>query len=109
MQNVLTDIRNGKFVKATSRQFEISAKTLRRHRDLKVQIPVVPMICRYTQAVPVEREIAIADHVSEMSSKMYGLTPTDVRKLAYDVASERKIKHPFNDEKRWPVKTGFSA
>ena len=69
----------------------------------------VSMLSRYTQAVPVDVEIAIAYHVSEMSSKMYGLTPTDVRKLAYDVASERKIKHPFNDEKRWPVKTGFSA
>ena len=97
MQNALTDIKNEKFVEATSRQFEIPAKTFRRHRDFKVQIPGVPMLGRYTQAVPVE--IAIADHVSEMSSKMYGQTPTDVRKLAYDVASERKIKNPFNGKK----------
>ena len=29
---------------------------------------------------------------------MFGLTAFDVRKLAYDVAVQHNLRHPFNDE-----------
>jgi len=35
-----------------------------------------------------------------------GFKTVDVRKLAYDLAVQSNMPHPFNDEKRWQSTTG---
>jgi len=100
LRDALAAIQGGKPVKAVSREFQVPAKTLRRHRDSKVRNPGEPLLGRYEHALPASVETAIANHVRDMSHRMYGLTTNDVRKLAYDVAVDCKVKHPFNDDKK---------
>ena len=42
-----------------------------------------------------EQERKIFDHVKTMGEVMYGMTRSQVRKLAYDFAELEGIRHPF--------------
>lgn len=47
-----------------------------------------------------EHEDQIVKHILDLEATFYGLTPMDVRKLAYNVAEKMKIDHPFNKDKK---------
>ena len=50
--------------------------------------------------IPMELEQQLAEHCLKLESMFYGLTPTNVRKLAYQLASTNNIKTRFNDDKQ---------
>ena len=45
-------------------------------------------------------ENELANHVKEMKSRFYGLTLTDLRKLAFQIAKANNILTRFNNEKQ---------
>ena len=47
-----------------------------------------------------ELEQQLAEHCLKLESMFYGLTPTNVRKLAYQLASTNNIKTRFKDDKQ---------
>lgn len=53
---------------------------------------------RYSSVFSQEQEQELVDHILDMESRLFGLTLTDVRKLAYELAVRNNIKHPFNDD-----------
>ena len=79
-----------------SRNFNVPARTLRRHRDKKVAQPGVLKLGRFRSALPFELEEELKIHVLDMQRRMYGLRMRDLQRLAYDIAEKVKINHPFN-------------
>lgn len=45
-----------------------------------------------------EQEQELVDHILMLESRLFGLTLTDVRKLAYELATKNNLQHPFNAE-----------
>jgi len=79
-----------------SKQFGIPARTLRRHRDGKVQHPGTSMLGRHCPVLSPAVQKELHDHIQFMEKSLYGLTHMDVRRLAYEIAESMGIQHPFN-------------
>ena len=85
-RGALSTISSGMGLKTAAREYGVSAKTLRRHRDGKVQTPGCPGRFKY-ENVLVKQTVEKA---------LFGLTPMDVRRLAFDFAEKLEVKHRFN-------------
>ena len=95
LREALARIRQGEPLLRVSRDVGIPARTIRRNRDKKVENPgVVQMGAKSILSSDVE--LKICEHVQAMEKSMYGLTPTQVRRLAYDMVEALGIKNPFN-------------
>ena len=47
-----------------------------------------------------QMEEQLVDYVKTMESMLFGLTSTDVRRLAFQLAERNNLKHYFNDNKK---------
>lgn len=47
-----------------------------------------------------EQENELIEHILQMEGRLFGLTLTDLRTLAFELAERNNIKHNFNSEKR---------
>ena len=85
-----------RFLKA-SKGFNVPKTTLRRHfhdqnkiakngRKHIGRIPDLPQVL----------EKQLADHVLQMEAKFYGLTPADLKKLAFEIATANGLATRFN-------------
>ena len=83
-----------------SKECGIPARTLRRHRDKKVQVPGSVNLGRHVPALPPEIEKEIHEHIKNMEQSLYGLTVRDVQRLAFDIAEHYNLDHPFSRIKR---------
>lgn len=57
-----------------------------------------------------EVESELVNHIKSLESRFFGLTCTDVRKIAFQLAEKLKLKHNFNREKKaagWDWLNGF--
>ncbi|XP_064614387.1 uncharacterized protein LOC135478053 [Liolophura sinensis] len=96
----LRSVSTGTPLLMAAREFNIPARTLRRHRDGKVANPGVSQLGRHRIVLSTDVERELHHHVQYMEKVLYGLATTDVRRLAYNVAEKRKLNHPFSHEKR---------
>ena len=46
--------------------------------------------------LPVHVEKEIHDHVAQLETALYGLTPRELRRLAFDIVTASSAKDPFN-------------
>ena len=97
MKKALKKLADGSSMRATSKEFGIPPRTLRRHRDGKVKVPGVINLGSYT-VLPEDVEEELYNHIVYMENSLYGLRPSDVRRLAYELAEAKHLKHPFNKE-----------
>jgi len=96
LQQALEAVKNGTPLIKASKQFCIPARTLRRHRDGKVQCPGSSKLGGHAPVLSAAVEKELHDHIKFMEKSLYGLTPMDVRRLAYEIAESIGVKHPFN-------------
>ena len=99
MQEALLRLHGGASLKATSREFRIPRRTLRRHRDGEVESPGFIKLGRHS-VLSEEHETLLVNHIQLMERALFGLNTIDVRKLAYSLAIDLNIKHPFNNESK---------
>ena len=45
-------------------------------------------------------EVALEEHILEMQQMIFGLSCNDVRKLAFQIAVEKGLEHPFSSDKQ---------
>ena len=98
LKNALESISQGTPLIRVSRQFNIPARTLRRHRDSKVSSPGEIILGRYRQALPPKMEQELASRARIMTKMFHGLSSKEIRRLAYDFAKNMDIEVPFNDD-----------
>lgn len=88
-------VASGRSVKSVAAETGIPRITL--HDRLKSKCTAKPALGRKSYFTP-EQESILADHIKQLSNQFYGITLTDLRRLAYDLAEELNIKHNFNKE-----------
>jgi hypothetical protein len=94
--DALKAISDGAPLIRVSKEFNIPARTLRRHRDGKVGQPGTVILGRHVPALPNQIEKELHDHIQMMEHSMYGLTVNDVKRLAFEIAESYHLKHPFS-------------
>jgi hypothetical protein len=93
-------IRNGTGIREASRRFKIPKTCLiRRLRANTENIPG-PLLGNYKSVFSGDNEQLLVNHLLDMQSCFYCLTPLDVRRMANELAERLKIKHPFNKTKK---------
>ena len=97
LQLALEALKKGVPLIKTSKEFGIPARTLRRHRDGKVQHPGTSLLGGHSPVLSPAVEKELHDHIQFMEKSLYGLTQMDVRRLAYEIAELTGLKHPFNN------------
>lgn len=99
MERALEAVRNGEmgWLKA-SKSFNVPTSTLRRRAlgKNKFAVNIEKRFGSFQCILNRDLEAAIVAHMLDLESRFFGLTTTDVRKLAYEIAEKMKIKHPFN-------------
>ena len=98
LQRALEAVHNGMLVRHASLQHGVSEKNIRRHRDGRVANPGILRLGRYRPDLDVVHENELVQHIKKIEKALFGLTPTDVRRLAYDYATKLGIDHRFNTE-----------
>ena len=97
LSQALAALASGAGVRATSRQFGVPAKTLRRHRDQLVSSPGVIAMGNRPTVFSAAQEVELVQHIQLMERAFFGLTTVDVRKLAYELAIRLGIvNHKWN-------------
>ncbi|KAK6972849.1 flocculation protein FLO11, partial [Biomphalaria glabrata] len=96
LTEALTALNDGVSLKTTSKKFNIPPKTLRRHRDSKVQKPGSIILGRFRRDFSEAEELDLVDIITKMEQSVFRLSPLDIRKLAYEFATNLGIKHRFN-------------
>ena len=96
LRNALEAIKAGTSLRSSSKLFGIPTRTLARHRDGLVKNPGNIKLGRYENSLPYDVELALAEHVRDMSRRFYGMTAIEVRKLAFSIAKEQQISTNFN-------------
>jgi len=89
----LEAVHNGTPIKTASRQFGIPAKTLRRHRDGNVTKPGHVKLGSIATVFTKEQEQILVGHIKSMEKSLYGLSTTDIRRLAFDLAKQMGVHH----------------
>lgn len=98
LATALEAINQGVRLIRVSKDTGIPARTWRRHRDKLTAMPGVLKLGRHTTTLSVTVERQLHDHIQYMEKALYGLTPTDVRRLAFDVAEAAGVNHRFCKE-----------
>ena len=98
MQQAINALGQGMPLKTCAAQFSVPRNTLRRHwlKKLKKH-PGCTHLGRQSILGPsVEKDLV--DYIMNLEDKGFGLTPTDVRELAFDYAERNNITHTFDKE-----------
>lgn len=96
LQTALRLINEGRSVKSISREFSIPPRTLRRHRDRKTKNPGMIVLGPKQPVLPPAFEDELKNYIFLMEKRMYSITATDVRRLAFLLAERAGLKHNFS-------------
>lgn len=95
-----------------SKSFNVPHTTLRRRvqgKNKRVK-GIQKGLGRYDTTFTAEQEQEIVDYLKMIETRMYGLTTTELRKLAFNFAEKNRIDHRFNKETQmagWDWLKGF--
>lgn len=90
---------NGVSQKRAAAEHRVPRQTLRRHlKNAADGLGVEKKLGRKT-ILTEQQESELSDKLQEMESKLYGLTPTDVRHVVFEFCKKNGIENCFNAEK----------
>lgn len=108
LQHAIAAYKNGDYgLNECNRVYGIPKATLKRHTDQKNYYVNER---KYLGKLPVfseEMETLLSDNILTFEESFFGLTITDIRKLAYDVAEKHSLPHTFNKDKKMAGKKWF--
>ena len=84
-----------------AKEYKVPKTTLIRHfhGELKAKRPGELSLSR-APTIGSQNEKELVEYIKGMESKLFGLTRTDVRKLAYEFAVRNNITHSFSNDKQ---------
>lgn len=104
LQNAITAVRNGSSIRKSGMQYGIPEATLR--RKIKLNDDIKESNLGRPPVFSEEQECELANHVLKLANLFYGMTPYDLRKVAYNYAEANNIPNDFNKQKNWLERTG---
>lgn len=100
MRAALTAVRQGAGINAAARLHNIPVATLFRRLKKPVEEETAKVLGRYRPVFSVEQEKILVKYLLEMEARLFGLTKSDLRYLAFQYADRNNIPHSFNKEER---------
>jgi transposase-like protein len=97
LEAAIRAVREGRSVKSVARQFNIARTTLRDR--LKSGNMSKARLCR-KQLLTAALEKELADHVLLLAKICFGMTQTELRRLAFEIAERSGIQNNFNKNER---------
>lgn len=64
------------------------------------QVAAAEKLGRYETVFTLDQEKDLVEHVLHLEERLFGITLTDLRILAYDLAVKNNITHSFNNDKK---------
>lgn len=88
-------------LREASQTFQVPKSTLARRvlEKNKVVSGAMKHLGRHVQSLSDDFEAELVRYVKEMESRYFGITCTDLRKIAYQLAEKNNVVHQFNREK----------
>ncbi|KAJ8043342.1 Tigger transposable element-derived protein 2 [Holothuria leucospilota] len=88
-------------LRLTARMYRIPKSTLERHVKKEAEtMNATTLKLGPTSCFSSVQEEELKKHMLELESRGFGLTPMEIRTLAYDYAEANNIEHKFNKQKR---------
>jgi len=87
--------------------YGVPRKTLSQHLNGHVKVP--GSLGRFKPVLSHNYEKALVDHAVTLQQMLFGLTTTDFRKLAFDIAEKLELTHPFNKDDKKAGKDWLSS
>ncbi|XP_004210911.1 uncharacterized protein LOC101236299 [Hydra vulgaris] len=109
LQRALDLVKNGMFLRKAENSFGVSRMTLRRHLQGKVRQVGSNKLGNHVNTFSIEIEQDLVKHIQMMERALFGLTTTDIRRLAFDMAERLHLKHSFNTSSRQAGKDWLSG
>ncbi|XP_041378240.1 uncharacterized protein LOC121390478 [Gigantopelta aegis] len=102
MRDALNSIKNGLGLKKASLQFNVPKTTFRRrYKGLnKCAKGSTKILGHFTTTFSADMEQDLVEYIIKMESMMFGLSTSDVRNLAFQLADRNGLKNYFNKEKQ---------
>ena len=100
LQQALVALQGGQSYHRVAKDFDIPRRTLQRHYKGAVLQPGKQHLGRFRAVLNQDFESELVAHILELQQRFYGITPMDLRRLAYQVAEKEKLRHPFNKMKQ---------
>jgi hypothetical protein len=95
LKTVIAAIQSGRKIREVGRSYNIPEATLRdklkTNINTKVKLGRKPVFSN-------EQEAVIKSHVIKLANMFFGITPIELRRLAYQFAEANNIKHRFDKE-----------
>lgn len=82
------------------RDFDIPRRILQRHFKGHVTEPGRQCLGRYRLSLTADYEQELVTHALDLQQRFFGMTPLDMRRLAFQLAETRKVDHQFNRSKQ---------
>lgn len=80
-------------------KYEVPKTTLFRRTAAKAKgLAVTKNLGRHMPVFTEEQESQLCSYILQMEERLFGLTPMDIRKLAFQLAEKSKLENPFNKE-----------
>ncbi|EDS38424.1 conserved hypothetical protein [Culex quinquefasciatus] len=100
LDSAIRAVRNGCSKTEAARSFGVPKKTLLRYLR-QVEGPVIRReLGSFKTVFNPAQEQQLVNYILDMCRTFYGLTPKDVRSMAYQMAKANNIPHPFNHEEK---------
>jgi hypothetical protein len=95
LKTAIAAIQSGRKIREVGRSYNIPEATLRdklkTNINTKVKLERKPVFSN-------EQEAVIKSHVIKLANMFFGITPIELRRLAYQFAEANNIKHRFDKE-----------
>jgi hypothetical protein len=101
LQAALDAISKGMSKKKASREFSIPRSTLIKLSKLQnLNLQGHPKLGRFRPVFNDEFECELIFHIVELQNRFYGIGLQELRRLAYELAEQNHVHHPFSKEKK---------
>ena len=99
MELAAESVRSGEqSLREASATYGVPKSTLERHKNKKLLNP--GCLGRFRPTLDSQFETELADYCKEMQNRLFALTISDLRKMAYQLAEKNGIKHNFDAERQ---------
>lgn len=104
----IASYKNGDYgLNKCSRVYGVPKATIKRHADNKNSFINERKALGRQPTFTKEMENILCEHILKFEEAFYGLTITDIRKLAYDIAEKYNLPHTFSKDKQIAGKKWF--
>ncbi|ESO10016.1 hypothetical protein HELRODRAFT_167854 [Helobdella robusta] len=91
-------VTNGMPLKTAVKKYGVPARTLKRHQMAMTKFPGKIRLGHFHSIFTKDQELELVEIIKSMEKSLFGMTTTDIRKVAFEFAEKMKLSHPFKVE-----------